>query len=105
MNYSIDDLLTEKDAIAYLGQFTKISRAVFKCEVKLGHIAFRTCGKRRKYPVWELDNWRKSTMKHIDFIKGGKRGMPTYRSTRQTGDTSVLENLYAQMFGKKPSVV
>ena len=106
MNYNIDDLLTKKEAIAYLRQFTKkMSRAVFECEVKLGHIAFRTCGKRIKYPVWELDNWRKSTIKHTDYIKEGKRGMHTYRSQRQMAGTSALENLYVQTFGRKPSVV
>jgi hypothetical protein len=94
-------LYNKKEAYTYLG----IGRRAFELEVKNSRIAFKIVGKRLMFPIWELDNWLKSTTKHIDFIKEGKRGMPTYRSTRQTGDTSVLENLYAQMFGKKPSVV
>lgn len=90
-------LLNQKQACGYL----KIKRYLFDCAVRKGQIPFVQPSKRRLFNTEDLDKWQKSTMKHTDFTKGAKRGMPIYRLPRRTDSGLTLESLYAQTFGKK----
>mgnify|MGYP002519681132 CR=1 FL=1 len=92
-------LLNQKQACGYLG----IGRYIFETAVEKGLIPFIKPSKRKLFNTEDLDRWQKNTLKHTDFTKGVKRGMPIYRLQPLTVSTSKLESLYKQQFVKKPN--
>lgn len=80
-------LLSEKRAAEYLNS----SLYAFRQEVKKGTIAFKIQGKRKKYPVKELERWLNDTQTLIVYTKEARYGTPTSRTKVYSLDALVAQ--------------